>query len=168
MVKNQPEMWETWVWSLGQEDPLETGMETHSSILAWRVPWTEEPGGLYSMGLQRVRHDWATNTQTQFAFSLPHCKGYLGNVVFRLPASGVQEGGLGGTAGWKWPSPTLVSFISMSEICWTHQHDCLLTNTDWAKGPYHHPPSFLHGDGRIVDSELRFGKWKQEQSWIIE
>ena len=44
MVKNMPAMYETWVWSLGQEDPLEKGMATHSSILTWRIPWTEEPG----------------------------------------------------------------------------------------------------------------------------
>ena len=48
---------ETWVQSLGQKAPLEEGMETHSSILAWRIPWTEEPGGLQSMGSQRVGHD---------------------------------------------------------------------------------------------------------------
>ena len=48
--------------SLGWEDPLEKGMSIHSSILAWRIPWTEEPGGLQSMGSQRVRHDWMTNT----------------------------------------------------------------------------------------------------------
>ena len=52
-------MWETWVQSLGQEDPLEKEMATHSSTLAWKIPWMEEPGGLQSMGLQRVRHDWA-------------------------------------------------------------------------------------------------------------
>ena len=57
MVKNPPVVWETWVQSLGWEDPLEEGMATHSSILAWRTPWTEEPGGLQSMGSQRVRHD---------------------------------------------------------------------------------------------------------------
>ena len=56
-VKNLPAMQETWVQSLGQEDPLEKGMATHSSILAWRIPWTEEPGGLQQMGLQRVGHD---------------------------------------------------------------------------------------------------------------
>ena len=53
-------MWETQVQYLGGEDPLEKGMATHSSILAWRIPWTEEPGRLQSMGLQRVRHNWAT------------------------------------------------------------------------------------------------------------
>ena len=58
-------MQETWVQSLGREDSLEQGMVTHSSILAWRIPWTEEPGGVQSMGLQRVGHNWATNTHTQ-------------------------------------------------------------------------------------------------------
>jgi len=56
-VKNLPAMWETWVQSLGWEDPLEEGVATHSSILAWRIPWTEEPGGLQSMGSHRVGHD---------------------------------------------------------------------------------------------------------------
>ena len=54
MVKNPPAMWETWVQSLGWEDPLERGMSAHSSILAWEIPWTEEPGGLQSIALQRV------------------------------------------------------------------------------------------------------------------
>ena len=57
LVKNPPAMWETWVGSLGWEDPLEEGMAIHSSILAWRFPWTEEPGGLQSMRSQRVGHD---------------------------------------------------------------------------------------------------------------
>ena len=61
-VKNLPAMQETWVRSLGREDPLEKGMAIHSSILAWRIPWTEEPGGAQSMVLQRVGHDWAANT----------------------------------------------------------------------------------------------------------
>ena len=55
MVKNPAAMQETWVQSLGWEGPLEEGMAIHSSILAWRLPWTEEPGGLQSMGSQRVR-----------------------------------------------------------------------------------------------------------------
>ena len=56
-VKNPPAVWETRIRSLGGEDPLEKGMATHSSILAWRIPWTEEPGGLQFMGSRRVRHD---------------------------------------------------------------------------------------------------------------
>ena len=57
LVKNPPAMWETWVQSLGWEDALEEGRATHSSVLAWRVPQTEEPGGLQSTGSQRVGHD---------------------------------------------------------------------------------------------------------------
>ena len=58
-VKRLPAMWETWVQSLGWEDPLEKEMTTHSSTLAWKIPWMEEPGRLQSMGSQRVGHDWA-------------------------------------------------------------------------------------------------------------
>jgi len=57
LVKNLPAVQETWIQSLGWEDPLEKEMVTHSSILAWKISWTEEPGGLQSMGLQRVGHD---------------------------------------------------------------------------------------------------------------
>ena len=65
MIKTLPVMQETQVRPLGQEDPLEKGMIPHSNILAWRIPGTEEPGGLQSMGLQRVRNDRATNTFTK-------------------------------------------------------------------------------------------------------
>ena len=64
MVKHLPTMRETWVQSLAREDPLEKEMATHSSILAWRIPWMEEPGGLQSTGSQRVRHDWVTHWET--------------------------------------------------------------------------------------------------------
>ena len=63
-VNNLPAMRETQVWSLGQEDPLEKGMATHSSVLVWRISWTEEPGGLQSMGSQRVGQGWAANIPT--------------------------------------------------------------------------------------------------------
>ena len=56
MVKNPPVKWEMWVRALGWEDPLEKRMATHSSILAWEIPWTEEPGGIQSMGSQRMGH----------------------------------------------------------------------------------------------------------------
>ena len=97
MVKNLPAMWKTRVWSLGQEDPLKEGqprdrtwvsciasrrftvwatretegMATYSQILAWRIPWTEEPGGSQSMGSQRVRHDWATNRMVNLFIRYP-------------------------------------------------------------------------------------------------
>ena len=64
MVKNLPTMQETCVQSLGQEGPLEKAMATHSSILAWRIPWTEEPGGLQFTESQRVGHHWATKYGT--------------------------------------------------------------------------------------------------------
>jgi len=66
MIKNLPAMQQTWVPSLGWEDSLEKGMAIHFNILDWRIPWTEEPGGLWSMGFmgsQRVRHEWVTHTQ---------------------------------------------------------------------------------------------------------
>ena len=65
MIKNLPAVKETQVLSLGQKDPLEKGMAIHSRSLVWRIPWTEEPGGLKSMGSQRARHDWATDTSTK-------------------------------------------------------------------------------------------------------
>ena len=66
-VKNLPVMQETWVQSLGLEDSLQKGMATHSSILAWKIPWTEDPGGLQFMGSQRVGHDLVTKQQFSLA-----------------------------------------------------------------------------------------------------
>ena len=88
-IKNLPAMQETQVQSLVWEDPLEKRMATHCSIFAWRIPWTEEAGGLQSMGLQRVGHDWATNTFTcsiswicffLYLLSFSHCQ--LRSVTF--------------------------------------------------------------------------------------
>ena len=64
IINSLPAMWETWVRSLGWEDPLEKEIAIHSSILPWKIPWMKEPGGLQSVGCQRVRHDWANNTLT--------------------------------------------------------------------------------------------------------
>ena len=70
-VKHLPTMQDTQVRSLGQEDLLEKEMATHSSTLAWKIPWTQEPGGLQSIGSQRVRHDWATSmSMSQYLKSL--------------------------------------------------------------------------------------------------
>ena len=73
MVKRPPAVRETRVQSLGWEDPLEKEMATHSNTLAWKIPWTEEPGGLQSMGSQTVGHDWATSV----SLSLSHFTGLL-------------------------------------------------------------------------------------------
>ena len=72
MVKNLPAIQDTQVRSLGWEDPLEEGRTTHSCILGWRIPWTEEPGGLQSMGSQRVGHDRATSLSGSLSPSPAH------------------------------------------------------------------------------------------------
>ena len=81
-----------WVWSLGQEDPLEGSMATHSSILAQRIPWTEKPGGLQSIGLHRVRHNWNDLECTQHIYTIYkaiYCySGYLASMkstLFEMP-----------------------------------------------------------------------------------
>ena len=68
MVKCLPTMRETWIRSLGREDPLEKEMATHSTTLAWKIPWMEEPGRLQSMGSQKVGHDWANSLHFTFYF----------------------------------------------------------------------------------------------------
>ena len=68
-VKRLPAMQETWVWSLGQEDPLEKEMANHSSTFAWKIPWMEKPSRLQSMGSQRVGHDWVTSLSLFLSFS---------------------------------------------------------------------------------------------------
>ena len=97
VVKNLPAMQETLVWSLRQKDPLEKGMAAHSSILAWRIPWTEESDGLRSMGSQRVRHDCATNTFTIIGLNsfrdwgLPHLISVLIKTVISSVFGYVQQ-----------------------------------------------------------------------------
>ena len=86
MVKNLPTMWETWVRSLGWEDPLEKEMATHSSILAWKIPWTEELGGLLCIGSQRVKHDLSLHTRR------PTWGKYLvGKITWLIPSSPLLE-----------------------------------------------------------------------------
>ena len=84
MAKNLPAMQETWVWSVALEDPLEKGMITDSSILAWRIPRTEEPGGLQCMGSWRIGHDLATKQQQQQINK--NTTNYLCETVLALPA----------------------------------------------------------------------------------
>ena len=80
MVKNLPALQKTWVRSLGQEDPLEKEMATHSSILTWEIPWTEEPGGLQSMGSQRVGHDLETEHKQKQTHTIGFCEVTLESV----------------------------------------------------------------------------------------
>ena len=78
MAKNLPAMREAWVQSLGQENPLEKGKPIHSSILAWRIPWTDDPGGLQPVESKSVRYDRATNTQATCVIDMciEHLAGY--------------------------------------------------------------------------------------------
>ena len=82
LVKNLPALWETWVWSLGRDDPLEKEMAIHSSILAWRIPWMKESGRLQPMVLQRVRNDWVISLSF-----------YLGSLFWPLDCRGVNRKG---------------------------------------------------------------------------
>ena len=89
-LKHLPPMRETWVWSLGQEDPLEKGMATHCSILAWRNPWTEEPGWLESMVLQRVGPNWATNSFTPHPSAFLVWNAWLNQIVNLVSINSLQ------------------------------------------------------------------------------
>ena len=96
-------MWETWVQSLGREDPLEKERITHSSILAWRIPWTEKPGRLQSKGSQRVRHDWATS----LTYLLTYQSFSEIGIQSQLRVSGLSK-------RWEWIS---VQFSSVTQSC---------------------------------------------------
>ena len=104
MVKNPPTMQ---VQSLGQEDPLQEGMVTHPCILAWRIPWTEEPGGLQSMGSQRVGHNWVTN--------------FLSSWFHRYVARPWEYGG---EQFRHLPSLLVLQFSSVAQLCLCNPMDC--------------------------------------------
>ena len=85
MIKNLPAMQETQFQSLGQEDPLEEEMATHSNILAWEIPWTEEPGGLQSMESQRAGHDWVKHSIAYiYLDTFPYWSFLLGKALLML------------------------------------------------------------------------------------
>ena len=96
-VKNSLAMQETWVWSLGWEDPLEKGMAPHSSTLAWEIPWTQEPGRLQSMGSLRVGHYWATSLSL---FTFMHWRRKWQPTPVFLPGESQGRGSLVGCRLW--------------------------------------------------------------------
>ena len=96
-VKHLPPMWDTRVQSLGREDPLEKAMAPHSSILAWKIPWTEEPGRLQSMGSLRVGHDWATSLSL---FTFMHWRRKWQPTPEFLPGESQGWGSLVGCSPW--------------------------------------------------------------------
>ena len=100
LVKSVPPTWETQVWSLGGEDPLKKEMAIPSSILAWRIPWTEKPGGLQSMGSQRIRHDCVNN----FPFLTQSITLLMGVRIKATKTEEVTElGTLEKSDGTRWP-----------------------------------------------------------------
>ena len=115
---------ETWVQSLSQEDPLEKGMTTHSSILACRIPWTEQPGGLQSVGSQRIGLDWETNTFTLlfFHFMLRAAEAGTKQMSLTLRLSSFLSKGMlkqGKTCLERWKSSRYISYIYRWErIIW--------------------------------------------------
>ena len=131
MVKRLPAMQETWVQSLGWEDLLEKEMATRSSILAWKIPWMEEPGGLQSVGSQRVRHDWVTSLFLSF---LPFSNSAMPLSIFKVISiflfTVVQVRNVGlmsSVRRWQW-HPTPVPLPGKSHgrrslaVCWLWGH----------------------------------------------
>ena len=112
-VKNLPAVQETWVRSLGLEDPLEKEMATYFSILAWKTSWTEEPSGLQSMGSQRVGHDWATNTYL-LTYPVSHFSGFS---CWVTQALGAQASVVGAPRLWTTVSIVVADRLSCSEEC---------------------------------------------------
>ena len=158
-------MQETQVQSLSREDPLEQGMATHSSILAWRIPWTEEPGRLYSMGSQRVRHIWPTNTHTHTHTHTLQSEVQRGIIIIVLfwnvlyfcslllydfhPISktSVKEENYFGWLGCLF----LFSTLTSRYFRFTYNKECEINNTlqnPWASPieftKYSHPPTYIH------------------------
>ena len=145
MIKNLPAMWETRVQSLGWEDPLKKGMAIHSSILAWRIPWREEPGRPQSMGSQRVRHNWVINTFTSHKIT----SGFFKHIWEICYTSNKQKDKTRGPSEIVWIlfshyflSVHLINTSSSSVMCQalcsqnSEQHkDCLcpLALSDWIK-----------------------------------
>ena len=140
-MKNSPAVWETWVWSLGREDPLEKGLATHARILAWRIPWTEEPGRLQSKDLQRVQHNWGTFTWLNLLVL-----GFPGDSAVNY-LSAVQE-----TRVWSlgWEDPLEEGMATNSSILtWREEPGRLQSmgsqrvGHDWSDSAPPRPPSYL-------------------------
>ena len=111
--KTLPAIWETWVWSLGQEDPLKKGMANHSSILAWGIPWTEEPWRLQSMGSERFGQEWGTNT-SNFNFFVVQLLSCVRLLV--APEIAVTQVSLSFTISWSLPK------LMFSELVMSSNH----------------------------------------------
>ena len=142
MVKNLPAMQVTRVRSLGQEDPSEKGMATHSSFLAWRTPWTRELGGLQSMGLQRVWHDWATNVHTQLIYNIVLVSDFLLKLSLRK-----RGGSPGPTKIGLWDLPPCFGWRTVA-WCQGNPEAFSLLRVRKQNSPF--PPELDLGDQRVL------------------
>ena len=153
-VKNPPAMQETqetWVQSLGQEDPLEEGMATHSSIISWRIPWTEEPGGLQPIGLQGIRHDWAcTHTQHAIWISYFTCI-FIYCLTPFSPPTRIQV-----PSGQELCLPCFLLYPQSLEECLTHSRPSV--NIWWMNELLRAQFSQLHQEGNNI-SQINWEDW---------
>ena len=172
-------MQDTWVRSLVGEDPLEEEMVTHSRILAWGIPWTEESGGLQSIESQRVGHDWSEWAQTDESqihphrcntqASIPKCFVVVGSpgasVVKNLPVSAGDMGSISGEE-----NATHSSFLAR-EISWTAEHCWTtaygVTKSQWQLSDYTQHRVSLHKDSSCLDTQTSTHKviWSWYQIW---
>ena len=150
--KNPPPMQETWVWSMAWEDPLEKGMATHSTIPAWRISWTEEPGRLQSMVWQRVGHDWATFTFTHLFL---RCSLPLTRCTYSLTF----------TKGNSFIIICLATYVHAESL-----QSCL-TLCDPMDCTLQVPPSMGFSEARILEwTAIPFSRgsfWPRDQTWVF-
>ena len=154
MVKNLLAMWETQVPPLGLEDPLEKEMATHSSTLAWRISWTEEPGGLQSIGSQRVQHYWVTNTFTFSTYIL-----VIGIGMGMWPKPGQSESFLEIFANPRWGSKNFVLWYCKQVGLESHNNGHVTTGE---KGK----PIIKEEDSWDSERKNRRDSWWHLDSWL--
>ena len=139
-LKNLSTIQETWVWSLGWEDPLQKQMATHCSILAWRIPWTEEPGGLQSRGLQIIRIEWLTLSLMAFKSAFPGSSAVKNlSVVKEMCAGSLGQEDSPGEGNGKTLQYSCLGNPMDRRAWWAIVNEVAELNTTWwLHHPHHH------------------------------
>ena len=127
LEENLPAMWETWVRSLGWEDPLEKERTIHSRTIAWKIPWTEEPGGLQSLGSLRVGYDWATSLSL---FIFMHWRRKWQPTPVFLPGESQGPGSLVGCRLWGCTESDTTERLSHDHLCGPFLINCIMLYFD--------------------------------------